>query len=1165
MSVSDRPTAPSAPAELRSVALLELMPADVRRLVETAFTRVTFGFGEVIVAEGDQADAVFVIESGTARVIKAGDHGVEVPLNVLHPGDAFGERALLESGRRTATVRASSPLQALRLDRAVFEALVRSEPEVARYFDLHIRRHELRDFFREYTAFADLPPECLRRLLGGLTPRSISAGEMVIRQGEPTGPMYIIRNGRLRAYIDRAGAHEQRAYLRRGDFFGEVSLLRGTDRSASVEAVSDCQLWVLQPELFAQLVGESPKFRERIEQRISSYDYRRIARVPLDFAEELLPADAAGPEVLSDEQTRIAAGSSYPQHIEIEDEGADLEGFVRPRKRFRRFPLLLQSDATDAGAVALAMICRYHGRKVSMSYLRDAVHTAIDGTSLMGIAQGAESLGLAVGTAKVSKSRLDAMPLPAIAHWENNHWLVVYDVGAEHVRVADPAVGRRRLPRSEFESKWSGYAAFFSPTEAFQAAPQESSRVGWLLALVKPYRTVLLIAVVLALVAAAAEMAIPTLSGQIVDRVIKFHNVPLLYGLVAAMFGALLLSLVATVVQRIMVARIGVLIDGASLDMLGEKLLALPLSYFQSRRTGDIARRLDGMRMVRQFMVHYGVQGLASLTQIAVAIGVMFYTSWRLTALYLLTMPLYAALMGFSRARLSTSYEMLEEAWGKYQSRQIDSINGIETVKAMGAEASLRRLLVNQFNQLSGRVYRADLTAMLYEAAIQMVSFLSLAMFLWVGALQVLHNGLTVGELLSFNAFVLLANAPILTVLSLWDQLQYVGTLLGRLNDILDYEPEQGTDRSALIPVNSLSGHVRFQRMSFRYPGPSGAPVLDEIDFEVAPGTRVAIVGRSGSGKTTLIKCLCGLLEPTGGTILYDGADMTSLDLRQLRRQIGFVLQDNHLFDATIAQNIAFGEDEPDLERALWAARVANVAEFVERLPLGYETPIGGTGLQLSGGQRQRVAIARAVYQQPPVLVFDEATSALDTESERAVKENLDLAAAGSDLLCDRPPPQHRSRRRHHPGVGKRPGRRARHPRRALGPPGPVLLPVQPAARPVRGALQALSVGAVGGTLLGRDHADPQHILRSSRAPITFAADHAVFDEKAARIASTLGMASTIPPGRQQQLSQRCPMQGGAPPRSARLKSSARDKNSSFDREVIEKRTEDSNAETPWP
>ncbi|MDH4130581.1 MAG: ATP-binding cassette domain-containing protein, partial [Gemmatimonadota bacterium] len=222
-----------------------------------------------------------------------------------------------------------------------------------------------------------------------------------------------------------------------------------------------------------------------------------------------------------------------------------------------------------------------------------------------------------------------------------------------------------------------------------------------------------------------------------------------------------------------------------------------------------------------------------------------------------------------------------------------------------------------------------------------------------------------------------------------------VSVLLNRLDDIFQQEPEQGHDRSRLIPVKSLQGRIQLRGMGFRYGGPESPAILEDITFEVPPGTNVAIVGRSGSGKTTLIKCLAGLMEPTEGTIQYDGIDLKTLNYRDLRRKIGFVLQENHLFDDTIARNIGFGEEEPDLDRVMWAAQVANAREFIERLPLGYDTKIGESGIGLSGGQRQRVAIARALYHKPPVLIFDEATSALDTESERAVKENIDQLLHG--------------------------------------------------------------------------------------------------------------------------------------------------------------------------
>jgi ATP-binding cassette subfamily B protein len=240
-----------------------------------------------------------------------------------------------------------------------------------------------------------------------------------------------------------------------------------------------------------------------------------------------------------------------------------------------------------------------------------------------------------------------------------------------------------------------------------------------------------------------------------------------------------------------------------------------------------------------------------------------------------------------------------------------------------------------------------------------------------------------------------MANAPILTLLTMWDNWQLAAVLLSRMNDIFESEPEQGHDHSHLQPVRTLEGRVQFENVSFQYGGPDSPKILESISMDIPSGKCIAIVGRSGSGKTTLVKCLAGLQEPTEGAIKFDSVEQKKLCYRDLRRQIGFVLQENYLFDDTIAKNVAFGEEEPDPERVMWAAKVANAHEFIDRLPLGYDTRVGETGIALSGGQRQRIAIARAVYNKPPILIFDEATSSLDAESEKAVKENMDQLLKG--------------------------------------------------------------------------------------------------------------------------------------------------------------------------
>jgi ATP-binding cassette subfamily B protein len=475
----------------------------------------------------------------------------------------------------------------------------------------------------------------------------------------------------------------------------------------------------------------------------------------------------------------------------------------------------------------------------------------------------------------------------------------------------------------------------------------------------------------------------------IVDRVLVERDVSLLNTLLTATAMVMAIIVGALAVQRYLVAFVAARVDAATLDFLVRRLLSLPMTYFSTRRAGDLQRRLEGARQVRDFLVQHGVVALTSSVQLAVTIVLMIVYSPTLALLFLASAPLYAALMVVSAKVLRPVFERVEDAFGKYHSHQIDAIKGIETVKALGGEEGFRALMLAEFQGVARQLFRADFTAMSYAGAIQTITLVSMALFLWVGAYQVMDGKMTIGGLVAFNSLEALATAPIISLLGVWDNLQRSSVLVNRLNDVFEQEPEQGVDRSRLRPVHDLDGHISLRNLGFRYGGPESPAILDGITFEIPAGRRIALVGRSGSGKTTLAKCLAGLLEPTDGAILYDGIGLETLNYRDLRQRIGFVLQDTYLFADTIARNIAFGEDEVDMERVVWAAGIANAKEFIERLPLTYETRIGETGIALSGGQRQRIAIARAIYRRPPVLILDEATSSLDTESERVVQENM--------------------------------------------------------------------------------------------------------------------------------------------------------------------------------
>lgn len=982
-----------SPAEslqpVRDLPIMQLLPASLRELLIGSFEVRSYGFGEYLVVEGEEADAFYVLITGLARVVTTGPDGSETTLGLVRPGESFGERALLEGVPRTASVRASCPVTAARLDRSVFNSVVRLHPKVAEVLAQQGRARRLQGFLRQHPAFAALAQDTVGMLLRQAREVNLAAGQRFLTAGEPASTWWVVEAGRLTVFTSVPARRDLR-YLRTGDIFGEIALLTGGARTASVEATTEVTLLEFPGETFDILL-ENPRFRARIDERLAMYAH--AARPPVDLpSAEARAATVAGP----------GAGAAAPSDkglreceltkgVELADEPAQ----AQPWKPPRRFPWARQIDEADCGAACVAMVCRAFGHRVSMTFIRSAVGTSEQGTTLRGIQRGGEKAGLEIRALKSSVGRLDALTLPAILHWEGNHWVVLYRVEHDRVRIADPAAGPRTVPMPEVAEKWSGYVATARPTPRLTAAPRDRLRVAWLLPFLAPQRRRIAVAIAMALVAAGAEMVPPIMSKNVIDAIQAHRGAGWVNELIGIMFALVMLSLGASLLQRRTLARASVDLDSASLDFVTGRLLGLPLEYFEARQTGDIERRLNGLRQLRQLFVQNAPGALAGAVQLVVTLAIMFSFSWVIGLAFLGTAPAYAALMRMSAKRLRPTIDGMEEAYARHASKQIDAIKGIEAIKTAGAEPGMQRRILAEFTRLADKVFASDFVFMSYGAAVQLTGFVIFVLFLWVSALLAISGTLSVGQVVAVNSLVLLANGPIFALLSLWDQMQIATVLLRRLQDVLEQDAEQaGSAVALLLPVRSLEGRLAFERVGLCYGDAPDRPVLDGVSFELQPGMSLGLVGRSGSGKSSLLRCLAGLLTPTSGRILYDGVDLRELRWNELRRRIGYVLQEPYLFSDSIAHNIALGEADPDWDRIYRAAEIADAAEFIQHLPLGYLTKVGDSGLRLSTGQAQRLAIARALYHEPPVLLFDEATSALDTESERTVKENLDRVMA---------------------------------------------------------------------------------------------------------------------------------------------------------------------------
>ena len=979
---------------LRRSSLFQFLPEEHFEKLRSLLREEHYEFGDIIVRQGEPADSFYVLLSGRARVVKADQNGTEIVLATLKPGDSFGEAALAEHGTRSATVRCSTGVETLRLDRADFLEVAKENPELKQHLEMTARHRSLHGFLYQFSNFGRLPVPALRSLIEKLNPIEVAKGRAIIKQGDAPGAMFILEKGRARAFASNNGSQRNLAFYRDGDFFGELSILNGSPRAATVEAFSDCRLLALEPEAVRDLKRHYPEFGQLMEERLAQYQAKTEARVPLDFSTEMLPAEAAAHDKvgLDDDAAKRSDDAEAP----FAEEGGL---FRKSKKRIRKIEAIEQIDEMDCGAASLGMICRHFGRKVSLARIRQLCHTSTDGTSLKALCRAATELGLAARALKVSLRNLPVLPLPAIIHWEGNHWMVLYDVQDAYVKVADPARGLRKIPRKEFEQNWSGYAALFDYTTAFANAPESKPGLAWILPFLAKFKVIFAQVMLLAVAITVLELLFPIFTEMVVDKVIVEKNIGLLKIILLGMGAALFFVQAASLAQEYLLSFAAVRLDTAILDFLSRQMLSLPMTYFTSRRTGDIQRRLDGARQVRQFAVQHGIGAILALVQLAGALGLMAIYSPSLMFAFLLTTPLYGGLMFFSQKVLRPLFAGVEESQSKYSSHQIDAIKGIEAVKAAAAESVFRDMMLNEFLSVSRKLFRSSFIVMTYDSVMQSIGLISTAIFLWVGANQVMSGALSIGGFVAFSSLTAMAYGGIMRTLGVWDNLQFATVLLNRLNDVFEQEPEQGRDRSRLTPVHSLEGRIELRNVCFKYGGPEAPNILSNVTLDIAPGRMVAFVGRSGCGKTTLIKLIAGLLEPTEGTILFDNVDLKTLNYRDVRRHIGMVLQENHIFNESIARNIAFGDSEPDLDRVLVAAQAAAAHDFIMRLPMGYETKIGESGLSLSGGQKQRVAIARAIYNNPPVLIFDEATSALDTESERAIQDNLGRLTAGRTTI----------------------------------------------------------------------------------------------------------------------------------------------------------------------
>jgi ATP-binding cassette subfamily B protein len=720
------------------------------------------------------------------------------------------------------------------------------------------------------------------------------------------------------------------------------------------------------------------------ETELYSLDYHRKIPTGLNYE---LPRNNVKVASIVTTPPEIKSGRNNPPRLY----------FPRPKTKItqwwqqwtKRYPFLKQHSGSDCGVACLVMISQYWGKTFSITQLRSVANVDRSGASIKGLIAAAESVGFMVRPIKADLPGLARQELPAIVHWEGNHYIVVYRITKDRVIVADPQIGIKSLTRQEFVTGWTGYTILLTPTAKFEVAPEAQSNLWKYATLLRPYWLVLLEIFAASLLIQILGLFSPIFTQMLLDQVVVQRSVSTLIAVGTGLMIFRLFRVAISTLRRYLLYHTANKLDISLIVGFISHTFKLPLSYFETRYVGDITSRISENRKIRSFITGDAITTVLDILSIFIYIGLMFWYSWQLSLLALTVVPFFAIVTFFATPFLVRISRENFNSSTVERSYLIEALTGISTIKSMGVERTIRWRWEDLINESLRINFTSQMIRERIDVITSVIDTVVSTLLLIFGVWQVIQGKLTIGQLIAFNMLVSNVISPFKRLISLWNDFQEIRIAIERTDDVITAPLEETEGKTHLINLPSIKGNIRFENVTFRYNLESETNTLENLSFEIRPGQTVALVGRSGSGKTTIAKLLLGLYIPTSGKILIDGNDITQVSLHSLRKQAGVVDQDTFFFGGTILDNLTIAHPKATLAEIRQAAKLAGAAEFIEEMPLKYNTQIGEGGGLLSGGQRQRLAIARALLGNPNLLILDEATSNLDAESERIIQNNF--------------------------------------------------------------------------------------------------------------------------------------------------------------------------------
>lgn len=665
------------------------------------------------------------------------------------------------------------------------------------------------------------------------------------------------------------------------------------------------------------------------------------------------------------------------------------------------FPFVKQPDAMDCGPACLKMIAGFYNMSFSLEALRKRCYITREGVSFLGLSEAADSLGFRTIGVKIPFDMLNEnVPLPCIVHWRQRHFIVVYKIKDGKIWVADPAVGLVKFDREEFIRNWAsslsdgkkvGLVLIIEPTPALFENKNEQEKPNgfkFLLKYFRLYRKYVFQLVLGLLLGSCIQLIIPFLTQSIIDIGLNNNDIGFIYLILFAQLALLIGRMSVEFIRGWLLLHIGARVNVAIISGFLQKLMSLPVAFFDTKLTGDILQRIEDNNRIEEFLTSASLNILFSFFNLVVFGIVLAVFSIKILLLYLLGAALYivwVSLFMKSRARLDHQrFKKMSESGTKL----INIVNGMQEIKLTQSELSMRW----DWENLQASLFKLKvkgLSIIQYQSAgATFINEVTNVLITIVAATAVLKGNMTLGMMLAVQFIIGQLNVPVNQIIGFFRMSQDARMSLDRLAEVHQMDDEESNPEMKLRKLPEKKD-IYINNLSYQYEGPRSPFALKDVDLFIEENKITAIVGTSGSGKTTLLKMILGFYPPTNGEILIGDTRLSNISLKIWREKVGAVMQDGYLFPDTVTANIMPGSEEINEERLVDAAEIACIRGFIESLPLGYNTKIGANGHGLSEGQKQRLLIARVIYKNPDIIMFDEATNSLDANNEKVIVENL--------------------------------------------------------------------------------------------------------------------------------------------------------------------------------